>query len=215
MPRITELASLTVPNSTDPLAIVDTSGAITKKITRDDLIGGAPLPAGSIDTQALDDAAVTPAKIEGIDKSLLTTDSNPYKFSAYKTSSQSVSASTTSTVVFNQENFDTNSNFNQTTGQYTVPVSGFMMFSSNVGATLDGGNVYSIVLTVNNAATHRGSGVITGSGTAIQYFNISVLLQVTAGQTIAIAFTNGSAGAKAISNTQANTYFTGYLVSRT
>jgi len=44
MPKITELPALTTPGSTDPLAIVDNSGAITKKITRTNLLLGAAIP---------------------------------------------------------------------------------------------------------------------------------------------------------------------------
>lgn len=65
MPRISQLPAITVPSNDDPLAIVDTSGAVTSKITRGDLLGGAPLPAGSVDTNALAQSAVTPEKRSG------------------------------------------------------------------------------------------------------------------------------------------------------
>lgn len=44
MVKISELASLTVPANDDEIAIVDTAGVITKKIRRDDVLAGAPLP---------------------------------------------------------------------------------------------------------------------------------------------------------------------------
>lgn len=58
MPRISELPAETTPSDDDPLAIVDNSGAITKKITREDLLKGSPLPAGTVDNQALADESV-------------------------------------------------------------------------------------------------------------------------------------------------------------
>lgn len=63
MVKISELASLTVPSNDDEVAIVDTAGVITKKIRRDDLLDGAPLPANTVDTQSITDANVTTAKL--------------------------------------------------------------------------------------------------------------------------------------------------------
>ena len=64
MPKITELPALTVPSDSYPLAIVDTSGAITKKITRSDLLKGAALPTNTVTTAAITDGSVTLAKID-------------------------------------------------------------------------------------------------------------------------------------------------------
>ena len=65
MPRISDLSSLTAPSNDDELAIVDKAGAITKKIKRSDLLKGTPLPADSIDTNAVQYGAVTPDKRSG------------------------------------------------------------------------------------------------------------------------------------------------------
>lgn len=63
MPKISQLAALTTPDSGDELPIVDVSTSTTKKITRTNLLKGAPLPADTVDTQAIDDGAVTPDKL--------------------------------------------------------------------------------------------------------------------------------------------------------
>lgn len=63
MPRISQLPSLTVPDSGDELAIVDTSAATTKKISRTDFLKGAPLPTDTVTTAAIQDGAVTAPKI--------------------------------------------------------------------------------------------------------------------------------------------------------
>ena len=63
MPKISQLTALTVPDSGDELPIVDVSASTTKKITREDLLAGAPLPADTVDTQAIYDGAVTAPKI--------------------------------------------------------------------------------------------------------------------------------------------------------
>lgn len=65
MPKISQLAALTTPDSGDELPIVDVSASTTKKITRTNLLKGAPLPADTVDTQAIDDGAVIPAKTSG------------------------------------------------------------------------------------------------------------------------------------------------------
>lgn len=58
MPKISELPAETTPANDDPLAIVDNAGAITKKITREDLFKGTPLPADTVDEQAIEDESV-------------------------------------------------------------------------------------------------------------------------------------------------------------
>jgi len=63
MPRISQLPSLTSPDDSDEIAIVDTSAATTKKITREDFFTGAPLPADTITTAAIEDGAVTTPKL--------------------------------------------------------------------------------------------------------------------------------------------------------
>jgi hypothetical protein len=67
---------------------------------------------------------------------MLTTDdllaSNPYKFSAYKSANASYNDGATADVVFNTELYDTNNNFNTTTGRYTVPVTGYYFISASV-----------------------------------------------------------------------------------
>lgn len=65
MPKISQLSALTVPDSGDELPIVDVSTSTTKKITRTNLLKGAPLPADTVDTQAIDDGSVTPIKTSG------------------------------------------------------------------------------------------------------------------------------------------------------
>ena len=47
MPKISQLTALTVPDSGDELPIVDVSTSTTKKITRENLLKGAPIPGGT------------------------------------------------------------------------------------------------------------------------------------------------------------------------
>ena len=65
MPKINQLNSKTVPSNNDEFPFHDPNSGTTRKITRGDLIGGAPLPANSVDTQAIADESVGPAKRAG------------------------------------------------------------------------------------------------------------------------------------------------------
>lgn len=68
MPKISELDAETTPANNDLLPIVDIAGVITKKITRDDLFTGTPLPADTVDGQAIADDSVTADKSEELAK---------------------------------------------------------------------------------------------------------------------------------------------------
>lgn len=57
--RITDLNALATPGDNDELAIENLSSGQTEKITRANLLSGAPLPANTVDTQAIAEGAVT------------------------------------------------------------------------------------------------------------------------------------------------------------
>lgn len=63
MPKISQLPSSTVPSNSDYFPIVDNAGTITEKITRGDFFTGSPLPANTVDTQAISNNAVTTGKM--------------------------------------------------------------------------------------------------------------------------------------------------------
>ena len=63
MPKISELPALTTANNNDAIAIVETSTATTKRITRGDLLK-SPLPANAVNNQAIAEKAVTADKID-------------------------------------------------------------------------------------------------------------------------------------------------------
>lgn len=63
MPKIPAYPSLTTPSNNDQLIIEDSVASSTKQITRANFLSGTPLPADTVDTQAIDDLAVTTAKI--------------------------------------------------------------------------------------------------------------------------------------------------------
>lgn len=63
MAKIPDYPALTAPNNNDKLVIEDSVSSSTKHITRDDFLTGTPLPANTIDTQAIATSAVTTTKL--------------------------------------------------------------------------------------------------------------------------------------------------------
>lgn len=120
MPRISDLTSYTAPSNSDLLAIVDQAGAVTKKITRADLLKGTALPADTVTTPAITDASVTPDKW-----------TNPYSFKAIVTTTYNTTPVAMTKLTFNTKSYDYNTNFSTSTSAYTAPVAGVYRFNAN------------------------------------------------------------------------------------
>jgi len=138
--------------------------------------------------------------------------SNPYKFSVYRNTSQSISGFTK--ISWDTEDYDTNNNF--TGGTYTVPVTGFYAFTAK-GDITNAGSVQQrmfISLYKNGSEIKRGDDT-TAAGTANipVTSNITAFLSLTAGNTIEVyCYTSG--GLTFTAGAVAN-YFMGYLISQT
>lgn len=63
MPQIPAYPAKTVPSNADLLVMEDTATSSTKKITRGNLLSGAPLPANTVDAQSIATSSVTPEKL--------------------------------------------------------------------------------------------------------------------------------------------------------
>ena len=63
MAKINQYPAKTVPSNNDEFILHDPASGSTKKMTRGDLIGGAPLPANSVNGQAIADGSVTLPKV--------------------------------------------------------------------------------------------------------------------------------------------------------
>lgn len=213
-------ATQTLTNKTLTAPVINNGSITGTTITTDAIVGQTDADSGTIygvsvsnskiGTGGIADGAITSAKISGINKSLLTTDSNPYKFSVYRNASQNTSALSFAKVVFDAELFDTNNNF--ASGTYTAPVAGFYQFNARVGT---GGIVNgAISIYVNGSDKYRGvegnltSGVNNG-------YNVSTLIQLSANDTVEIYIYSSATVALAVGSTVFATYFNGFLVSRT
>lgn len=65
MAKINQYPAKTVPSNNDEFVLHDPASGSTKKMTRGDLIGGAPLPPNSVTTEAIANGAVFPEKRSG------------------------------------------------------------------------------------------------------------------------------------------------------
>lgn len=153
--------------------------------------------------------AITSAKISGIDKSLTTTDSNPYKFKVRRVAALSLGSSSFQKITFDTEDYDTNSNF--TGGTYTAPVTGYYQF--NARASFSATTLGLLALYKNGSIVSRGSHNSNSAGNVLGVV-YNDIVSATAGDTFDIyAFYDGT-GAFEVGTGQ-QPYFSGFLVSRT
>lgn len=136
---------------------------------------------------------------------------NPYKFSVYRSGNQTMGASATK-ILFTNEDYDTNNNF--ATSTYTAPVNGFYHFSAGCQVAIGTGDFYNIVLFKNGAAWKQGAELIPAANFA-NGFTVSVDGQLTAGDTIEVYFTNGSASNHTLTGDPLTDYFMGHFISAT
>jgi len=140
--------------------------------------------------------------------------SNPYKFLARRTTAANTGNNVFATVVYNSESFDTNNNFDTSTGIYTVPVDGFYHFDwSGSAATTAGSQTVLLSLFVGSTETARGSRALSNAA-GILGSSGSVLLQLSATNQITCRAYGNAAFAFDVGAANYN-YFSGHLISRT
>lgn len=237
----TTLSGMVLKAGTEPVAGYAADALTVVKCSptaawADDLVTGitthadqdGTLKAGAVDeaavlannvvtTAKILDANVTAPKIVGIDKSVLTTDSNPYKFSVYlNTLGSSAASSVPTKVLLDTEAFDTNNNFDPITNRrYTAPVAGFYQFNAQVICFVIN-TILVQSLIYKNGALYR-SGVSQQNNTGgnnFTYSCVSALVPLVAGDYIELWCTTNAAGTQTIQSSE-STFLEGFLVSRT
>jgi hypothetical protein len=135
----------------------------------------------------------------------------PYKFSVYASGTTALTSGAVTTVALAGEVFDPGEDF--ASNAYTVPVTGYYMFSGGVrlthGATAgyDFASIY-----VDDAEKKRGNQIYIDAGAKNTDLQVGGLIYLTAGQVVTMrAYTDGSNGT-VVANAPF-TYFMGHLLS--
>lgn len=148
--------------------------------------------------------------IAGLYKNLLTVDSNPYKFYAYRNAAYTASGAI---VGFDSTLFDTNSNFNTTTNRYVAPVAGFYSFAGAAGVTsATAGGSHEVDIYKNGSKITAQNMWIQGNATFTNSLNANAFLQLAANDYIQLYHDGNS---KAGNVGSATVYLAGFLVCRT
>lgn len=208
MGKIPDYPAKSTPVDADLFVIEDVGAGATKKTTKANVT--KTISTDTITEQTADNGTT----IEGINHkdNVLSGVKNPYKFSAYATSSHTYGISDTK-VTFEAEEFDTNNNFDLTTDTYTAPVNGFYVFiSGNLidNASTSTGNI--LHLYVNGASAK----ILKRIGSPFDSTTLegSALIKLTAGDTVNI-YIGSSAHSIATLGDRNSDYFMGYLISDT
>ena len=146
------------------------------------------------------DSTITPTKT-----------TNPYKFSVYRNAALTPG---TADIIFDTENFDTNNNFDTTNGRYTAPVDGYYQLNAQIALTTTGANLgFGVDIKKNGTAVASWRSVMMYAGAYTHTATISTLVYATAGQYFTV--TEGASSSRPVVTGASNTYFNGFLVSRT
>lgn len=162
---------------------------------KDEIIKSNNFEPGAVDTPALGQSVVTPAKW-----------TNPYVFGVYRNAPQNTGNATSVKVNYDTVLFDPNSNFSN--GTYTAPVDGYYQFSASVKFSI--ASVGIIILFVNGSERLRGVDYRFNAGNSATVF--SGLTKLEEGDTVEIYVTDDAASAITVG--EQTCWFNGFLVSR-
>ncbi len=218
----TTISNFTVTAGND--TTYDTGAAVELSPTAawaDDLVSGlvvslnqdGTIATDAVDTTQIADDAVTAPKLVGIDKSNLTTDSNPYSFSAYMGSTQSTAATTWTKINMNTEEWDTNSNYDTTTYGYTIPVTGYYVFSVALQLQSQVATPFIISISTDGTTEYRRLQEIPNTTGNISLSG-SVDVYLTASTVVYPMYYSGTAS-KTLTNGAIFSKFSGRLLHRT
>lgn len=138
--------------------------------------------------------------------------SNPYKFSAYRAAALTPGSAV---VVFDTEEYDTNSNYSTSTGIYTAPVAGYYMFAAGLNFTnLSSSTGVGCSICVNgvNEAWYAFVNMYTGNVSAAP--TVSKLLKLSANDEVTVKDSYGC-GFPLYTTSNKCSFFTGHMVSIT
>lgn len=138
---------------------------------------------------------------------------NPYKFSAYRSSSATLTTNVNTRIAFNAELWDTSSNYDAVTNfRFVAPVAGFYRFGWAVDIAGGSGAVILTILYKNGVEYKRGSRGILPSVGALNSSG-SGMVQLAASDYVEL-YGYGSTGTIQIGATQETAWFDGEFSSK-
>lgn len=146
-----------------------------------------------------------------------TKESNPYKFSVYRTAAWTLGPSVNYKIPFDTKEYDTSTNFDATTNfRFVAPVAGFYKFDARASWAQTSADYCFIMLYKNGAQVKRGNFLVAPGSNTVGVLvcppplqlAVSDYIEIYVSQTNATITMNGLAGVN-------ETYFGGYLVSAT
>lgn len=203
---ITDGSAIDASDVNGPLNTIydDYNGSIDSNNLADNAVTTAKITDANVTTAKIADANVTMPKII-----------NPYKFRVYRNASYTGLADNTVTVIdWDAESFDTNDNFNLTSNQYTVPVTGYYIFdfSSRIsGTAMVGASGYlfgGAAGTTELASVYRDQASTTSA-----HIGVGGVFLCTAGDLISTKIYADTTGTYTVVHGSAATYFSGHLIS--
>ncbi|MBR9914921.1 MAG: hypothetical protein GYB32_08860 [Algicola sp.] len=132
---------------------------------------------------------------------------NPQKAIArmYMSASQTETGGGITKVNFDSSEFDVGNNFNATTDEFTIPQTGFYRITTQITIEASTGTgVFDVRIRVNGSQQRRTEFNHTGNGQIVR--QVSSILNLTAGDTIDVAFSRPAVGATIQANSRA-TFF--------
>lgn len=131
--------------------------------------------------------------------------SSPYRFKAYRNAALSPATGGV-VIVFDAESYDPNNNFNTSTGEYTVPVTGIYRIYARLSVNANARAFIDFV--VNGVSKERGSDL---TSTAPACSVLSIETPLNAGDVIRISFYLSASGA--LETDSNRSYFMGSLAT--
>ena len=127
------------------------------------VLNAIPATAGSVGTTYITDASVTQAKFG------TNTAGNGPLFYASQASSQTVTSSTWTKVLYTSESIDTNNNFDTSTSRFTPTVAGYYKFEANINFYSSSSSITRCIITFSKNGDYGGTRAIDVSYAASQF----------------------------------------------
>lgn len=166
----------------------------------------------ALDSGALDSglSAVSYGLLSGTNSSVPVENSGSAKVSAYCTNTQSISSGGTQVIGAWSTNFDQLSNFNASTGVFTVPTAGFYQVCGSLqfaSASRPAGQYIAIILK-NGSEYYASEQVTQATATNFTGTSVSGLLKCAAGDTISLGVFQDTGGPAALSGNATKNFMT-------